>query len=325
MTDSYSTIPKGVYQKNGRWYRVVRNQWIGLTRVDEGLVALRRALRETPTGRPPTTIAELLAVYLPQAELAPRTRAEYERIADTRLAHHFGAMHLTALRQGHVSRYLEKRKKADGHPTMGNRERAVLSSAYDFAMRQGWVDRNPCLGVRRNKERPRSRYVTDAEFLEAFEAAPEPLQDVLALALLTGARQGDLRALRHQDVREKVIRIVEGKTANTTGKVRNVKRSAATDFFLARARARQLEIAARPPDPRRHRQARVVSDHVLTNKFGEPWTMAGLQTAFKRLGTDWHFHDLRAKAQSDAKENILGHGAGMLSVYAREHNVAALR
>src|SRR5574343_236653 len=211
MTDSPSTIPKGVYQKNGRWYRVVRNKWIALTRVDEGLVALRRALRDTPSTPLPKTVGELLGCYLPQAEIAPGTRREYERIADTRLAHHFGAMPISALTPAHVAMYLEKRKR-DGHPHMGNRERAVLSAAYEFAMRQGWANGNPCRGVRRNRETPRRRYVTDAEFLEAFEAAPEPLQDVLALALLTGLRQGDLRALRRQDWKEDGLYVRESKT-----------------------------------------------------------------------------------------------------------------
>jgi integrase len=320
MTDSPSKIPKGVYQKNGRWYRVVRNRWIALTRVDEGLLALRRALRETPTERPPVTVGELLAAYLPQAEITATTRREYERISDGRLAHHFGGMPIAAVGPSHVAMYLEKRKR-DGHPHMGNRERAVLSAAYEFALRQGWAASNPCRGVRRNTERPRSRYVSDAEFLEAFEAAPEPLQDVMALALLTGARQGELRALRREDVREDGVYVRETKT----GKVRVVHRTEAIDFFITRAVSRQESIAARPADPRRHRQARVRSESVLTNRFGLPWSMAGLQTAFKRLGVDWHFHDLRAKSQSDANHNILGHGAGMLRVYARRNRVQALR
>jgi integrase len=197
----------------------------------------------------------------------------------------------------------------------------VLSAAYEFALRQGWAASNPCRGVRRNTERPRSRYVSDAEFLEAFEAAPEPLQDVMALALLTGARQGELRALRREDVREDGVYVRETKT----GKVRVVHRTEAIDFFITRAVSRQESIAARPADPRRHRQARVRSESVLTNRFGLPWSMAGLQTAFKRLGVDWHFHDLRAKSQSDANHNILGHGAGMLRVYARRNRVQALR
>ena len=320
MRDSRSKIPKGVYEKNGRYYRVLRNRWIGLSRVDEGLVALRLALRDIPTSRPPGTVAELLAAYLPQAELAPGTRLEYERIADTRLSHHFGSMPITSLTAAHVAMYLEKRKR-DGHPYMGNRERAVLSSAYEFAMRHGWAQGNPCRGVRRNTERPRRRYVTDAEFLEAFEAAPEPLQDVLALALLTGARQGELRALRREDWKEDGLYVRESKT----GKLRIVGRSEALRFFIERAYSRQVRIASIASDPRRHRQARRLSKFILTNRFCLPWTLAGLQTAFKRLRTDWHFHDLRAKAASDAGGNILGHGAGMLGVYIRQQRVKALR
>jgi integrase len=323
MTDSASKTPsrpKGVHVKNGRYYRIVRNRWIGLTRVDEGITALRRAMRDTPTTTSPKTVLELLGCYLPQAELAPRTRQEYERIADTRLAHHFGAMPITAVTAAHVAMYLEKRKR-DGHGHMGNRERAVLSSAYEFAMRQGWANGNPCQGVRRNKERPRSRYVTDAEFLEAFEAAPQPLQDVLALALLTGARQGELRALLREDLKEDGIYVRETKTQ----KVRVVGWTEALRYFVTRALARQEQIASRPADPRLHRRARRVSDTVLTNRFGEAWTMAGLQTAWKRLCADWHFHDIRAKAASDAGGNILGHGAGMLSVYVRHQRVSGLR
>jgi integrase len=320
MTDSRLKTPKGVYQKNGRWYRVVRNKWIALTRVDEGLVALRRALRDTPTERPPQTISELLSAYLRQAELSPGTLREYERIADGRLAHHFGGMAIATLRPAQVAMYLEKRKR-DGHSHMGNRERAVLSSAYEFGLRHGYAAANPCRGIRRNTERPRRRYVSDAEFLEAFEAAPEPLQDVLALALLTGARQGELRALRRQDWKEDGLHVKETKT----GKLRIVGRTEAIRFFVERACSRQERIAGRPADPRRHRQARRPSEFILTNRFCEPWSMAGLQTAFKRLGTDWHFHDLRAKAASDAGDNILGHGAGMLGVYVRQKRVKGLR
>lgn len=163
--------------------------------------------------------------------------------------------------------------------------------------------------------------MSDAEFLEAFEAAPEPLQDALALALLTGLRQGDLRALRREALTEAGIEVTEGKT----GKRRIIGWSDALSFFVRRALQRSESLAARPADPKKHRRGRSLSPTVLTNKFGEPWTMAGLQTAFKRLGTDWHFHDLRAKAASDATHNILGHGAGMLGVYLRHRKVAALR
>jgi len=327
MTDSRSATPKGVSVKHGRYYRTRwvdgKLRWIALTRVDEGLIALRQALMELEQPfavRKPRTIDELLTLYLPSAELAPATRREYERIATTRLAHHFGSMAIGALTQRHIAMFLEKRKR-DGHNHMGNRERAVLSAAYEYALRNGWAETNPCRGVRRNRETPRRRYVTDAEFLAAFERAPEPLQDVMALALLTGLRQADLRALRREDLTSEGIRVVQSKT----GKRTLVQWSDPVRFFVRRALERQQAIADRPADARRHRQTRAVSGCVLTNKFGEPWTMAGLQTAFKRLQVDWHFHDLRAKAASDASHNILGHGAGMLGVYVRAQTVQALR
>lgn len=97
MTDSPWKIPKGVYPKDGRYYRVVRNRWIGLTRVDEGLRALRAALLEVPIERDPATIGELLPRYLTEAEITERTREEYRRICESRLVHHFGRMPIGAL------------------------------------------------------------------------------------------------------------------------------------------------------------------------------------------------------------------------------------
>lgn len=200
------------------------------------------------------------------------------------------------------------------------------SSAYQFALRHGWAMANPCQGVRRNTERPRNRYVEDGEFLAAFEAAPEPLQDFLAIGLLSGMRQGDLRALKRSDLTPDGILIVEGKTKLTTGKTRLIGWSDALRFFVRRALERQERIATHGSDPRKHRRARPVSDHVLTNKFNEPWTESAIQTALKRLPrSDWHFHDIRAKAASDADHNILGHGEQMLRVYVRHQKVAALR
>lgn len=325
MTDSTSPIPKGIHVKNGRYYRVHRHKWIGLTRVDEGLRALRAALLAVPIEAEPRSIGELLTRYLADAEITERTRREYRRICEARLTHHFGRMPIGTLTQVHVAKYLEKRKQ-DGAAIMGNRERAVLSSAFEFGLRRGWAAFNPCHGVRRNTERRRRRYVKDDEFLAAFEAAPEPLQDVLAIGLLTGMRQGDLRALRRTDLTPDGLLIVESKTAGTTGKTRLIAWSDALRFFVRRALERQEAIASRPADPKKHRRARPVTEFVLANRFNQPWTESAIQSALKRLpASDWHFHDLRAKAASDAGHNILGHGQQMLGVYVRHQKVRALR
>jgi integrase len=324
MTDSPWKIPKAIYPRGGRYYKVVRGKWIALTPVVDGLRALREALLDLPLEQTPTTIGELLPRYLSEAEITETTRREYRRIASSRLMHHFGRVPITTLTTVHVAKYLQKRKD-DGHGPMGNREQAVLSGAYEFAMRHGWAASNPCRGVRRNKERPRERYVTDAEFLAAFEAAPEHVQDFLAIGLLTGARQGDLRGLKRTDLTPDGINIVEGKTKLTTGKVRLVQWSDALRFFVRRALERQATVAARGADIKRHRRARPASDYVLVNQFNQPWTLSGIQSAMRRLPKGWHFHDLRGKSASDAGHNILGHGQQMLAVYVRHQTVAALR
>ncbi|MGH9809348.1 MAG: site-specific integrase, partial [Terriglobia bacterium] len=111
-----------------------------------------------------------------------------------RLAHHFGKLPVGALKSSQVAVFLETRRKRGRGATSANREFACLSSIHNFGMRQGWLELNPCLGVRRNPEKPRKRYVTDAEFLAAFHASPEPFQDLISVAYLSGARQTDVIA-----------------------------------------------------------------------------------------------------------------------------------
>lgn len=82
----------------------------------------------------------------------------------------FGQMRIASLTTADVAKYLEKRKR-QGRAHGGNRERAVLSAAFEFDLRNGCATVNPCRGVRRNKEKPRKRYVTTPELQAAIDAA----------------------------------------------------------------------------------------------------------------------------------------------------------
>lgn len=298
-------IPK-VHTKNGRYYYVHANRWHALTRVDEGETALYLALADITSDRP-ASLGQLMQQYLARGmtELAEPTRKSYRNIIEARLLHAFGHMPVDSLKPKHVAKFLETRKR-EGHPARGNRERAVLSSVHVFGMRQEWCESNPCLGVKRNTERPRKRYVTDAEFLAAFNASPEPFQDLIAIAYLTGARQGDLRAWKRADMREAGISYVESKT----GKRRELAWSDALRFFVGRAlkRAQNAE-----------------SDVLLVNKWGRPWTEWAIHSQLRRLKVTWRFHDLRAKAATDSEHNVLGHRSDMLRVYRRQDRVKPVR
>lgn len=294
------SIP-GVFESSGRYFRVYSEgkvkRWVPLSRIDEGVSALHRALaREGPIR--PGTIAELLSQYqaLGMGELREATRVDYERIVP-RLVHHFGHMPIAELRPTHVAQWLESRRKKGRGGVRANRERAVLASAYRFAMRQGWAERNPCHGVSRNTERPRKRYVTDEEFRDAFDRSPEPFQDLLAVAYLTGIRATDLFALkRSEHLRPDGLRFIESKT-------RKLHIQAWTDavrFFVRRSMEREPQ-----------------AELVLTNKFGKPWTVWAVNSQLARLDVKWAFKDLRAKSQSDAEHSTLGHEGAMDQLYRK--------
>jgi len=46
----------------------------------------------------------------------------------------------------HVAQFLQMSKETGG-PAAGNRAKAALSSAFEFAMRKGWAKANPCLSL----------------------------------------------------------------------------------------------------------------------------------------------------------------------------------
>lgn len=287
----------GVFEKDGRYYKVVRNKWIRLSRIDEGTQALYRALFELDPAKP-GTIAEMIATYRAAGmdSLRPSTQQRYGLIL-TRLDKTFGKMRMGSLKRSHVAVFLEGRRKRGRGATAANREVAVLSSVHEFGLRQGWLEENPCRGLRRNTEKPRKRYVTDQEFLEAFERSPEPFQDLIAAAYLSGARQGDVIAWsRSVNLKPEGIDFIESKT----GKRHLKEWSDALRFFVRRAMARF-------PD----------SDYVFCNKFGAPWTLWAINSQVSRLAVSWCFRDLRAKAQTDSRHSVLGHGAAMEGVYRK--------
>lgn len=296
-------LPPKVHKKHGRYYYVDRNRWHALSRVGAGVSALYDSLQAF-TGDVPGTLGQIMALYIARAlpDLKPASRPEYVRIIQARLLHHFGHMLPNALERTHVAQYLELRKR-EGAPIGGNRERAVLGSVLSWAMRFGWVDENVCLGVRRNKETPATRYVANDELRVVLDRAPQALTDLLAVAYLTGLRQTDLIILQKSAVSAKGITLRQSKD----GKLRELTWTPALRFFIERATARSD------------------GPFVFVSERGKPWSKWGLQSAMRRLKPGFQFRQLRAKAASDAEHNVLGHDAAMLTRYVRAQRLKPVR
>ena len=292
--------PQGVHVKSGRYYLVRRvsgkRQWIGLSLVSDGIGRLTDSLSSLEHGAV-ISISDLLQAYLRDgtAELKAITLKSYKAMCEEHspIVWTFGKMRIESLTTADVAKYLEKRKQA-GRSHGGNRERAVLSAAYEYGMRNGFASTNPCRGVRRNKEKPRKRYVTTEELQSAIDSAPAQFQELLFAAWLTGLRQADLLALKLTDLREDGIHLVESKT----GRARVILWSTELKKLISRATERALTLTQKYEHP--------VPTHVFTGRYGAPWTQWAVQSQMRRLKVDWHFHDLRAKAATDAEHPVLG-------------------
>jgi hypothetical protein len=291
-------LPPHVRVNHGRAYYVRKVagkvRWTPLCRADEGEAAIRAAY-EAVLNEKPRTVADILGAWLKDGgrDLRPRTRREYERQITAKLEPTLGKMLPENVKPSHIAQYLERRKGP-----IGNREIATLSTVFNWAMRQGWIDENPCRGTRRNRETPRRRYVEDDELAKALEATTPAFRRLMQAAYLTGLRQGDLRVLRKDQISEKGIQLAESKRGKRLVISWSDELKALVDAAVAASKC----------------------DRVFANTRGRPWTESAIQSARRRLGADFAFHDLRAKAESDHEV-----GLGLLSRYKRARRLTPVR
>ena len=92
------------------------------------------------------------------------------------------------------------REVTKDRPARANRIIEVFRKALNLAIQWRWITVNPALGVHRNRETPRERYVTPAElphFMDALEACPQQSsREAITLLVLTGARKTEVLQAR---------------------------------------------------------------------------------------------------------------------------------
>ena len=108
---------------------------------------------------------------------------------------------IDAIRPKDIADYL--RVRGESSTVQANREIAVFSTLFNHAREWGYTEaKNPVRGVRKHREKPRDRYVTDAEFQAVYQHAHTTLRDAMDVALLTGQRPADVLNMKRVDVRE---------------------------------------------------------------------------------------------------------------------------
>lgn len=193
--DDSQGLPERVYLRRGAFYYVHRDtgRWENLGR------DLTSARKRAEHYNDPTGTYGTMAWYLDAFIADGRQRAAAKTLAQRTLDDYigalvplkayFGAMLPTDVLPTHVIEYLDIGAKT-GRAVRANRERACLSACMSWMLRagHGGLTVNPCMrasGVRRNPEQPRERYVTDAEYLAVYEAAPAQVRLMMELVYRT--------------------------------------------------------------------------------------------------------------------------------------------
>jgi integrase len=140
--------------------------------------------------------------HLPR--LRPMSRTYYPQVLKDRVLPFFGAKTKVAdVTYGDIDRF-HRAITAEGSPYAANRYLSVLSKMFSLAVRWGMCERNPCKGVERNYEAKRRRYLSGDELARLTTALAEhddqQAANIVRLLLLTGARRGEVFALRWADV-----------------------------------------------------------------------------------------------------------------------------
>jgi hypothetical protein len=212
----------------------------------------------------------------------------------TRLAAVFGHMPPQDVQPSDCWGYYTHR----GSGSAAHHEVRLLSHVFTWARRWGIVATNPARGLGLKTPKPRTRYVTDAEYAAFRATVPVMIGYAMDLTLLTALRQGDVLKLERRHLSDAGLSIQTGKT----GKVLDVEGADLVTITAACLKER--------PQVRRF---------LVCRRDGKPMTASGFQSIWQRAMDRWvedggerfTFHDLRAKSLSD-EETLEGAAARAL-------------
>ena len=230
-----------------------------------------------------------------RGEISATSRADYTRCAMT-LRPVWERVRIEDVDVPMLYRWRDARGEASR--VRANRERTVLAEAFKLAIKEGLLPENPLRFLEPFPEKPRTRYVTDAEFMAVYAHALPVVQAAMLLSAVTGMRQGDILRVRRADFTEAGLSV----TTRKTGKV------LAYGWSEGLRRAVLAAVGARDFIPM----------ILLSTERGRPYTSDGFRSLWHRAMTAarvanpnmprWTFHDLRAKAGSESRDwRLLGH------------------
>jgi len=219
---------KGVYQRGDRWWiryrfngKLIRQPIGDRVLAERTMEEIRRRIEsgrhEVKLKDERRTFAEMVDEYL--AEKADKRSLARDRASFKHLAPFFGTSFLHKIGRGDVKVYQTKRKKEVSGAT-SNRELALLRHLFNIAIEKGYTRDNPARGIKMFKERKcerRTFVFSEDELQSLMNATASHLRPILAVAVGTGLRKGDILGLRWNqiDFEHNVITLFMQKTEDS--------------------------------------------------------------------------------------------------------------
>lgn len=150
------------------------------------------------------TFAELFVIYLERhAKVRKKTADEDEQRYEQYLAKGLGRNKLSSIDR-HVISALHDNITSMGRPAVANRVLALISTVFGRGLEWGIVKVNPCIGIRRNREVSRDRFLQSDELPKFFQALEletnVTARDYFWISLLTGARRANVLSMKWAEI-----------------------------------------------------------------------------------------------------------------------------
>jgi integrase len=161
------------------------------------------------------TFKAAMAEYLEMARktLRPRTYPDIERHL-LKFAKALHELPLAKIARQDIKGVIASVSKNSGEVT-GNRCRASLSAFFTWAVEETDLDANPVMGIKRNKEKSRSRVLLPTELRAIWNAlGDDDYADIIRLLALTGCRAAEIAGLRWYEIHGDVIILPSDRTKN---------------------------------------------------------------------------------------------------------------
>jgi integrase len=215
-------------------------------------------------------------------KLAPSTQKEYKRVF-TFWADKFGTLPNRGLEaKGFRRAVLDWHDEASAdHPREADNRVTILARVLSWGAKDGPLNVNVLNGFERAYDADRADMIWLPEHVEAFMAvADEEMQLALMLAMHTGQRQADIRALAWGNYDGRTIRLRQGKTKRNVIIPCTKALKAVLDAAMARKRGPLMLMT---------KTGRAFQKRYLAERWAKTFDAA-------KITADLNFHDLRGTA-----------------------------